>query len=193
MHSELSVKITGHVKIIDLKTEEVLVDRCNAINAEAMSIILANMLQGNNSKYIYELHFGNGGTITDSTGNITYKDVAENLKLGTIAELYNPLYYKVVDANEDSLINNDSTRNYTQVEHTDGLIYSDLVVTCTLEENQPEAQFNPGILTFDEIGLKSKGSTGVDSGYLLTQLVFEPVEKTAGRVIQVVYTLRVGL
>lgn len=192
MHSQMNIKITGHVKITDLKTKEVLVNRYNAVNSEAMSIVLANMLQGNNSKFIYELHFGNGGTVIDSNGNITYKDVTENLKLGTVAELYNPLYYKVVDVNDD-INNDDSTRNYTAVEHTDGLIYSDLVVTCTLEENQPETQDDAGIITFDEIGLKSKGNTGLNSGYLLSQLVFEPVEKTAGRVIQVVYTLRVSL
>lgn len=189
MHSELNVKITGHVKITDLNTKEMLVDRHNAINPEAMSIILANMLQGNNSKYAYELHFGSGGTVIDNTGNITYKDVEENLKLGTLAELYNPLYYKVFDAN-DTINNDDDTRNYSTVEHTDGLIYSDVVVTCTLEENQPGPD---GLIKFDEIGIKSKGSTGLDSGYLLTHLVFEPVEKTVGRVIQVVYTLRVSL
>jgi hypothetical protein len=190
MHSQFNVKITGHVKITDLTSQTVLVDRYNAINAESMSIILANMLQGNNSKYVYELHFGNGGTVIDNNGDITYKDVEENLKLGTVAELYNPLYYKVVDST-DSVNNDDDTRNYTIVDHTDGLIYSDLVVTCTLEENQPGT--TDGIVTFDEIGLKNKGDTGLNSGYLLSHLVFEPVEKTAGRVIQVVYTLRVSL
>lgn len=192
MHSQLNVKITGHVKITDLNSQEVLVDRYNAINSETMSIILANMLQGNNSKYVYELHFGNGGTVIDGTGSITYKDVEENLKLGTVAELYNPVYYKVVDS-ADTINNDDETRNYVTVDHTDGLIYSDVVVTCTLEENQPDTAENSGIITFDEIGLKNKGDTGLNSGYLLSHLVFEPVEKTAGRVIQVVYTLRVSL
>jgi hypothetical protein len=192
MHSQLNVKITGHVKITDLSSQEVLVDRYNAINSETMSIILANMLQGNNSKYVYELHLGNGGTVIDSTGIITYKDVEENLKLGTVAELYNPIYYKVVDS-ADIINNDDETRNYITVDHTDGLIYSDVVVTCTLEENQPDTAENSGIITFDEIGLKNKGDTGLNSGYLLSHLVFEPVEKTAGRVIQVVYTLRVSL
>jgi len=192
MHSQLNVKITGHVKITDLSSQEVLVDRYNAINSETMSIILANMLQGNNSKYVYELHLGNGGTVIDNTGIITYKDVEENLKLGTVAELYNPVYYKVVDS-ADIINNDDETRNYITVDHTDGLIYSDVVVTCTLEENQPDTAENSGIITFDEIGLKNKGDTGLNSGYLLSHLVFEPVEKTAGRVIQVVYTLRVSL
>ena len=189
MHSQINVKITGHVKITDLNTNKVLVDRYNAINPETMSIVMANMLQGNNSKYLYELHFGNGGTVIDGNGNITYKDVEETLKLGTVAELYNPTYYKVFDAN-DTINNDDETRNYVNVEHTDGLVYTDLVITCTLEENQPATD---GIITFDEIGIKNKGSSGLDSGYLVTHLVFEPVEKTAGRVIQVVYTLRVSL
>ena len=190
MHSELNVKITGHVKITDLTTKEVLVDRYNAVNAETMSIIIATMLQGNNSKYLYELHFGNGGTVIDNTGNITYKDVEENLKLGTVAELYNPLYYKVFDPN-DTINNDDDTRNYSTITHSDGLVYSDVIVTCTLEETQPED--TQGLITFDEIGIKSRGVDGLNSGYLLTHLVFEPVEKIVGRVIQVVYTLRVSL
>ena len=189
MHSELNVKITGHVKITDLTSNEVLIDRYNAVNAETMSIIIATMLEGNNSKYLYELHFGNGGTVIADNGQITYKDVEENLKLGTVADLYNPLYYKVFD-NNDVDNNDDDTRNYATVTHTDGLVYSDVIITCTLEETQPETD---GIITFDEIGIKSRGINGLNTGYLLTHLVFEPVEKTAGRVIQVVYTLRVSL
>ena len=64
------IKMTGHVKITDLTASQVLVDEFNAVNAETMSIVLANMLQGNNSRYIYELHFGNGGTVIDGTGNM---------------------------------------------------------------------------------------------------------------------------
>ena len=128
--------------------------------------------------------------IIDNNGDITYKDVEENLKLGTVAELYNPLYYKVVDG-ADTVNNDDDTRNYVTVDHTDGLVYSDLVVTCTLEENQPP--LTDGLITFDEIGIKSRNVNGLNSGYLLTHLVFEPVEKIVGRVIQVVYTLRVSL
>jgi hypothetical protein len=136
------------------------------------------------------LHFGNGGTITDSNGTITYKNVEENLKSGKLADLYDPIYYKVIDTN-DTTNNEDITRNYAVVEHTDGLIYSDLVITCTLEENQPNT--TAGRITFDEIGLKNKGDSGLNSGYLLSHLVFEPVDKYAGRVIQVIYTLRVSL
>lgn len=189
MFSKISVNVIGHVKIIDLSTREILVDKYNAVNAEAMSIVLASMLQGTNSTSIYELHVGNGGTVIDNSGNITYKNVEENLRSGKLAELYNPLYYKVVNAN-DILNNDDETRNYITIEHVDGLPYTDLIITCTLERNQPE---DDGVLSFDEIGLKNKGENGLNSGYLLSQLVFEPVEKPAGRVIQIIYTLRISL
>lgn len=188
--TDAKVKITGHVKITDMTTNTTLVDKYNALNAETMSIVIANMLQGNNSSYVYELHFGNGGTVVDGTGNITYRDVEENLQLGVLAELYSPLYYKVVDTS-DVLNNDDETRNNVTIEHTDGLAYTDLVVTCTLEEPQPDN--TSGNISFDEIGLKSRGLNGTNTGYLLSHLVFEPVEKTAGRVIQVVYTLRISL
>lgn len=184
------IKMTGHVKIVDMTTSQILVDEFNAVNAETMSIVLANMLQGNNSKHIYELHFGNGGTVIDGTGNITYKDVEENLQLGILADLYNPFYYKVVDSN-DLLNNEDETRNNVTINHTDGLLYTDVVITCTIEESQPED--NSGAMIFDEIGIKSRGAAGLNTGYLLTHLVFEPVEKTPGRVIQIVYTLRISL
>jgi len=194
MKSQANLKITGHVKVVDLATNQILVDRFNAVNAETLSIVIANMLQGNSSQYVYEMHFGNGGTVISDTGNITYNEVDENLQLGTVAELYNPIYYKVVDAT-DALNNEDETRNKVEVSHEEGLPYTDLIITCTLEENQPETS-NPsttGELVFDEIGLKSRGSSGVNTGYLLSHIVFDPVEKSAGRVIQVVYTLRINL
>ena len=195
MFSNLNLKIIGHVLIKDVKTNEILVDKYNDINAETMSVILANLLKGSNIDYIYELHFGGGGTVTDETDNITYKDVLENLELGTVADLYSPLFYKVVDA-EDLTNNDDATRNNVAINHADGLHYTDIVVTCTLEENQPETAvgtYDAGELRFDEIGLKSKGSNGLNTGYLLSHIVFNPVEKDAGRVIQVVYTLRISL
>lgn len=194
MQSYANLKITGHVRVVDLTTQHVLVDKYNAVNPETLSIVIANMLQGNNSQYVYEMHFGNGGTVISDTGNITYNEVEENLQLGTVAELYNPVYYKVVDA-ADILNNEDETRNKVEVSHEEGLPYTDLIITCTLEENQPETNepLTTGELVFDEIGLKSRGIAGVNSGYLLSHIVFDPVEKSAGRVIQIVYTLRINL
>lgn len=194
------INIDGHVKIWDPKTKEILVSKHNAINPETMTLILAQMLQGNNDSYVYELHFGNGGLIIDETGNITYNDVTDNLSTGTEAGLYNATYFKVVDT-VDTTNNIDPVNNKVVVSHTTGLNYTDLVITCTLEENEPNsssennlidspAEYN-GDYIFNELGLKSRGSDGKNTGYLLSHIVFDPVQKSANRVIQVIYTLRI--
>lgn len=193
MQNELKLSVQGFVKITDLVTGEVLCDVENAINPEAMSLIAATMLQGNNGQYISELHVGNGGLVIDETGNITYKDVEENLSLGTVADLYNPLYYKVIDT-LDEVNNTSPTRNNVIVSHLDGLSYTDLVITCTLEEEDPiwnSEESTDGELIFNELGLKSRGQYGINTGYLISHVVFDPVVKNVNRVIQIEYTLRV--
>ncbi len=188
MQTTARVNIQGFVKITDVETGEVLRDVENAVNPEAMSVIIATMLQGNNSQYLYEMHLGNGGLVIDETGNITYKDVEENLTLGVVADLYNPLYYKVIDA-LDEINNTDITQNNVIVNHLDGLPYTDIVIVCTLQGSEPETA--SGELIFNELGLKNKGTSGLNSGYLLTHVVFEPVVKNVNRAIQIEYTLRI--
>lgn len=210
MLENLNINVDGHVKIWNPETEEVYVDQHNAINPETMSILIANAISSRDNSYIYEMHFGNGGTIIDETGNITYKDVTTNLENGTLAGLFNATYFQIVDKDEISALNPNPTKNKIAVDHTEGLNYSDVVVTCTIERGDPsttslgnltviaqdaldEAATFDGEFVFDEIGLKSKGEDGINTGQLLTHIVFHPVQKSANRVIQVVYTLRIRI
>lgn len=209
MLEDTNINIDGHVKIWDPDTKEVFLSKHNAINPETMSWMVANMLKGNNSNYIGEMHFGNGGAIIDETGNITYKDVTYNLNNGSVATLFNPTYYKIVD-DTDLANNSDTSRNKVEVYHTLGSSYTDLVITCTLEQNDPassdlgnlmgvqQSQMDnatnfDGEFVFNEIGLKSKNPSGRGEGYLLSHIVFHPVQKSANRSIQVVYTLRIRI
>lgn len=209
MIDNLNLSVEGHVKIWDPGTSEVFVNQHNAINSETMSLIIANSLAGPSASYIYEMHFGNGGVVIDETGNITYRDVSTNLESGRLASLFNPTYFKVIDS-DDAIYNNDPTNNKVSVVHTEGLNYTDLVVTCTLAQNNPaindygnlvgvaqdeldQASDFDGSFVFNELGLKSKGVDGVNTGYLLSQIVFHPVQKSANRVIQVIYTLRIRI
>jgi hypothetical protein len=217
MLDNLKINVDGHVKIWDPVTGEVFVDQHNAINSEAMSKLIADSLSKLNDSYIYEMHFGNGGTIIDETGNITYKDVVVNLENGFSAGLFNDTYFKVVDKNDSNGYNPDPDANYITVEHTTGLNYSDVVITCTLKKEEPSlatslnrsfnlaavsqadedtaANFN-GEFVFDEIGLKSKSTNSempLNAGWLLSHIVFHPVQKSANRVIQVKYTLRIRI
>lgn len=200
MIDSTSINIDGHVKIWDPNTQEVFVSKHNAINPEAMTMVIATMLQGNNNSYVYEMHLGNGGLIIDETGNITYNDVTDNLSTGIEAGLYNPTYFKVVDT-FDNINNTDIVNNKVVVSHTSGLSYTDLVVTCTLEELEPNSNSENSLVEggeefagdyiFNELGLKSRGSNGKNTGYLLSHIVFDPVQKSANRVVQIIYTLRI--
>lgn len=186
------VHVEGHIKIFDPETNEVIVDKRNAIHYENMSEALALSVANKLTGFIHEMSFGNGGTSVDPTGVITYLP-ANNT--GSSAALYNQTYYKVVDDN--SSLNLDPTRNKIEVRHTPGLVYTDILVSCLLDYGEPAGQdafdnttdFN-GDFVFDELGLKSWNGT-VDEGKLLTHVVFHPVQKSLNRLIQIDYTVRI--
>lgn len=179
--------IEGHIKIFDPKTNEVYVDKRNAIHYENISVAMAQSLSNQGVGWISEMSFGNGGTVVDPTGLITYLTPNTN---GTDSSLYNQTYSKVVDQN--SATNTDSTRNKMEVRHVTGATYSDIVVSCLLDYGEPEGQeaFDnsvdmDGEYVFDELGLKAS------TGKLLTHVVFHPVQKSLNRLIQIDYTVRV--
>ena len=71
--------IDGHVLIQDYDTNEVLLDKHNAINYENFSVAIASLLSGTVDSgtgagfEITKMKFGNGGTVIDATGNVEYK------------------------------------------------------------------------------------------------------------------------
>lgn len=194
--------VEGHIKIWDPTTGQIYVDKRNAIHFENMSQTIANAL-ANNGKYISEMHFGNGGSSIDTVGNITYRVPQV---IGQEADLYNPTFFKVVDQN-DTTYNTDTTSNNMIVSHTEGFNYSDIIITSTLAYNEPDSSdttFNlAGVsqsnldnattlddsFVFDELGLKANGDN-LGTGLLLSHVIFHPVQKSANRIIQVIYTLR---
>jgi hypothetical protein len=179
--------VQGHIKISDPLTGEVLQDKMNAIHYENMSEALAQSLGNKGTGFISTMVFGNGGTAVDSTGVITY--LPPN-SYGQNAQLYNETYDKIVD--NTSALNTDPTRNYIEIRHTPGLIYTDIFVSCLLDYAEPTGQqaFDnsstmQGEYVFDELGLKS------ESGKLLTHVIFHPVQKALNRLIQIDYTIRI--
>lgn len=200
----LPIKIETSIVITDLDSGKELVRGSNAIHQENMSNAIAKMMSRETNFFISEMHFGNGASIIGADGNLTYR--TPNV-YGLSADLHNSKYFRVVD---DADTNNpDTSANTVTVSHTNGTTYSDIVVTATLDYSDPDPEdsvYNivnstqesldatttiTGEFTFDEIGLKTRGTTGVNTGYLLTHFIFHPVEKLANQRIQVVYTLRV--
>lgn len=187
------ILVQGHIKIFDPESGEVFIDKRNAIHYENFSEAIALSLSDSGNSFIYEMHFGNGGTSIDPTGVITYlppNTTAQN------ADLYNPTYFKIVDNNSST--NTDPLRNYMQVRHVPGQIYSDIVVTCLLDYGEPlgQAAFDNSQnlnedFVFDELGLKGFSANGPGLGSLLTHVIFHPVQKSLNRLIQIDYTIRI--
>jgi hypothetical protein len=187
---QLNLKITGHVLIKDFDTGETILNRRNAIHLENMVFALAsaatNTANSNGFEgFIYQMAFGNGGVVIDGVGNVVYNDTRTTDITDT---LYNQTYSKVVDNTlEYSALDN------TTVVNESGTTYSDIVVTCTLDYSEPAGQDALDNTTdpeaefvFDEIGLVSQ------QGRLLTHLIFHPVQKSANRKLQVIYTVRIA-
>jgi hypothetical protein len=183
--------LEGHIKIFDPTSKEVFIDKRNAIHYENMSVAMAQSLSNQGTGFIYSMSFGNGGTIVDPTGLITYLTPNTN---GVNSSLYNQTYSKIVDAN--SSLNTDPSRNKMEIRHIAGSTYTDIVVSCLLDYGEPSAQdaFDNatdlnGSYVFDELGLRGYDVSG--TGKLLTHVVFHPVQKSLNRLIQIDYTIRV--
>lgn len=201
------IYVRGHIKISDPETGEVLVDKSNAIHYENISQAIASCLANKNSvsgSFIYEMRFGNGGSSIDPTGVITYLPPNTNTQN---SNLYNPTYSKIVD--DTSSANTDPTRNFIEIRHVPGTVYTDILVSCLLDYGEPAGQSafdNSQTLsdtyTFDELGLVGRAADGSvdtigagtftsDTGPLLTHVIFHPVQKSLNRLIQIDYTVRI--
>lgn len=179
--------IKGHITISDPITGEVIVDKDNAIHYENIAEAMANALTNRQDGYIQKMAFGNGGTAVDTSGVVTYLPTRTS---GSDSRLYNQTYEKIIDDTDPQ--NNDPIKNFLQVRHTTGTIYSDIFISCLLDYTEPtnQAAFDnsatlQGQYVFDELGILSS------DGKLLTHVIFHPVQKALNRLIQIDYTLRI--
>lgn len=184
--------VTGHVKITDVATGDILVDKLNAIHFENFSVALARGAAHEPEGFIHEMVFGNGAAVVTGTGTITY--LPPNT-VGADAQLYNQTYNKVI--NNFSALNTDPLSNFIRVSHRPGTLYSDVVITCLLTAAEPAGQeaFDTATditsdFVFNELGLKTRAGVQ-DAGLLIAHLVHNPVQKSLNREIEVVYTIRI--
>jgi hypothetical protein len=181
------ILVQGHLKIFDPKTNEILLNKRNAIHHENLSEAIALSLGNKTNGFISYMAFGNGGTYVDPTGVITYLPSNTNTQN---SDLYNATYSKIVD--DTDVTNPNPTRNKIEIRHVPGTIFTDILVTCLLDYGEPTNQLAfdtssvlDGDYIFDELGLKSA------TGKLLTHVVFHPIQKSLNRLIQIEYTVRI--
>lgn len=184
-----NAKVEGHIKIVDPESGEVFVNKRNAINFENMSKALAFSLAGltdsSNREYsLLHMAFGNGGVSVTGTGALSYRSTNTGTASGT---LYNQTFQKNISNSVEA-----DAENSVQVAHTGGNTYSDIIITCTLGYNEPAGQdaldnatTTDGTYVFDELGLK------IGTSDFISHVIFHPVQKSANRKIQVIYTVRI--
>jgi len=197
LSEEIKIRIEGHVKIVeylsrdDIGAEDkgkVLLNKRNAIHNENASIVIARGLANRENGSVYTMHFGTGGATIDPLGNISF---ATPNTVGA-ADLNVPVYFEVVDDTLDA-----PDGNQMAVRHINGTLFSDVEIRCVIDKDEPfgqQAFDNVGFninddsqFVFDEIGLKS------EDGLLIAHITFSPIQKSANRIIEVVYSLRVRI
>ena len=188
-NEQTNISVDGHVLITDVDTNEVLLDKHNAINfqnfAFAVANCLANKTENSENFYITKMAFGYGGTEIDGNGNITYKSPKID---GSNASLHNDL----LDSNGDPY-----TKEVSNIEvlNAEGSPYTDMTVKVILDYNDPASagldldnasNFDaPADWVIDELALVT------ESGYNLTHLIFHPIQKSKNRKIEILYSIRI--
>ena len=183
------IKMSGHILIRDAETKEEIVNKRNAIHYGNMANMIAKALTNTDNSYIHFMAFGNGATSVDAAGKVIYKAPRVSEAYENSASLYSRTFQKVIS-------NNTTT---DKIEIIPGTSYTDLKITCTLGYNEPSAQdtfdtstTNDGLYVFDELALLSYATDPTDST-MLTHVIFHPVQKSANRTIEIIYTVRVQL
>lgn len=194
-----SVKAEGFLLIRDRDTREILVDTHNDINMGNFSQAIAMSLSREDGGVIEEMHFGNGGTEVNSTGELTYKEPQVTL---IVEDLHNPTYFKNINDKSANFDGNADDTNIKSLPHIQGDNYTDIQIVCTLGYGEPadaalydDATYQSGTqdpkvrgkYIFDEIGLKTP------NGRLLTHVIFHPVQKAQNRAIEITYTIRITM
>jgi hypothetical protein len=200
---DIGLNVSGHILIRDKDTGEELVNKRNAIHYGNMASVVAKALTGQDASFIHYMAFGNGATSVDTSGRVVYKTprVSEAFESG--ANMYSRTYWKPIS---DTTENTDPTNN--NIELINGASYTDLKCTCTLGYSEPSGQdtfdsstTNEGEYIFDELALFTYPADvsliteeeRINTSTMLTHVLFHPVQKSANRVIEIIYTIRVQL
>lgn len=199
----MGINVSGHILIRDKESGQVLVNKRNAIHYGNMAYIVAQALNNRSDAFIHYMAFGNGATSVDTSGRIVYKTprVTEAYESG--ANLYSRTYWKAIS---DSDENTDKINN--KIEILTGPSYTDIKTTCTLSYGEPSGQdifdsstTNEGDYIFDELALFTfpydttldTAEARINTSAMLTHVIFHPVQKSANRIIEIIYTVRVQL
>lgn len=198
MKEKTTYRVEGFLKIRDKETQEILLDKCNAIHYGNLATSVAESLSGLSRGHIRYMAFGNGGTSVSTNGVVSYKGTNTNTVKDSSDALYNETFFKEIDG----------TTGNTSVPINSSTTYSDIKVTATLDfidtgtsqaiADRASAKTD---VTFDELGIYC-GIPGISNATLLsenpeallvTHVIFHPILKSENRILEVDYTIRIHL
>jgi len=171
---------TGHVKIVNETTGEILLDADNSIHSQNMARIIARGLSNEDNSIIYRMAFGDGGTFVNADGDTVFHEPNDGRPHdglpgdGWESRLYHETFSEVIDessglfgtdpgsAGPDSIRVGGGARSQSDPPDPKiGTISAELgkkskiTITMYLNENEPAGTVNP--FMFNEIGLYSPG------------------------------------
>lgn len=214
MNDLVKYSIEGSILIQDANTKEVLREKDNAIHFGNMTFAIAKSLVGNPSFFINYMMFGSGGTSTIGA-NIAYKSPKVSNVVDSTASVYSPSLLRKV-TNEFIPDPDQDPNNFANVPPDQATTnYKDIVVAVLLDLTDGGDPFDSGTqpnedFVFDEIALYSgpfdavSNISEVDAGvinafigdeetYMLTHVIFHPVQKSLNRSLEVIYRLRIQM
>lgn len=193
MQDGIKLQATGHLKITDKDSGEVLVDKHNAIHYGNISTEIAQAMIGTDTAFLEYLAFGDGASITDGAGVITYRAPNVSTTKSPSARPYS-INLVVQITNKDTsetpvatTEGSESTVNYEDISMTielgpsdaNGLVFDEMALF-----SGPHSQDNDAILS----------ALPADSEIrMLTHIIFHPIEKSANRTFTITYTIRIQM
>lgn len=185
--------VKGHLIIKDITDKFnpiTILNKKNAIHNGNMVYCMAKQMIGQDSDNTHAIGwfaFGDGGSIVQQTGQITYRPTNTIDTRNELADLYNRVYQKNIE-------DEGFTMQVNPVVHPKAI--SDINMNLILQAGEPFGQLPmdnavefSDRFVFDEIGLYSNASD-INDSYMLTHVVFHPIQKSLNRVLEIDYTIR---
>ena len=191
MNDDFKVKFSTRVLIQDDNTNEVLVDKSNAVHPQNMARVIARGLANEPNSTIYRIAFGNGGSFVDIGGNIVLNAPndgtgGEGLDSRLYNETYSELLYDdgtLLSGTDPGSFGPDGVRigggheegsEENTISSQEVGRKSNVIVNAVLSNDEPNTQLanDPNVIdadevfSFDELGFYSSGGPSINtSGY----------------------------
>lgn len=198
MKDNSGLGVTGHLKIkswdVDSgghRIDEIThVDKKNAIHDGNMVFAIAKAMIGQDSANTFSIGwiaFGDGGSEIAETGTVTYRPTNTQNNRNELADLHQRVYQKKID--DEGFTMEVSPIIYNRA-------IADINTNIVLQQGEPFGQLPmdnavefSDRFVFDELGFFTN-TDSIDDSYMLTHIVFHPIQKSLNRVLEIDYTIR---